>query len=179
MDDLQQLSSLLKQMNVVGNQIAKLIERPALTGHIGEFIASRIFEIELERSATSRGKDGVFRTGTLLGKAVNIKYYPKLETLDMRLDALPEYYLVLTGPRGSTTTSRGAKRPLVIDHVFLFEAGQLCATLQARGVKIQTGTSLLRSQWDGAELFPENRSGVIHLTDAQRAMLTLFGSPDA
>ena len=179
MHDLKELASLLKQMNVIGNQISEVIKRPALTGHIGEFVAGRIFNIALERSATSRGKDGHFQDGPLAGKSVNIKYYPKLETLDMRKDALPEYYLVLTGPRGSAATSRGSSRPLVIDHAFLFQSEALCRELNTRGVKIQTGTSLLRTQWDAAELYPHNRCERLSVTDAQRAMMALFASPDA
>lgn len=58
MDDLDQLAKLLRQHNQIGHQIAGLIGRPALTGHLGEFIASRIFGIELERSANAAGSDG-------------------------------------------------------------------------------------------------------------------------
>jgi hypothetical protein len=179
MEDLQRLALLLKQMNTIGNEISKIIQRPALTGHLGEFIAGRIFDIDLEPSATSRGKDGRFRTGVLVGQTVNVKCYPKLESLDMREDSLPEVYLVLTGPRSPTATSRGTSRPFVIDHVFLFEAEALCGELRSRGVKIQTGTSLLRAQWNAAEVYPHNTTVRYTFSDAQRAMLALFNSPDA
>jgi hypothetical protein len=179
MDELQQLAALLTEMNRIGNKVSELIQRPAITGHIGEFIASRIFDIALETSATTRGMDGRFRAGPLSGRSVNIKYYPRLETLDIRGDALPEYFLVLAGPRGSAATSRGRSRPFVVDHAFVFDATSLCADLTQRGVKIQTGSSLLRSQWDAAELYPAPRSPLFHVTDSQRAMLSLFASPAA
>lgn len=157
---------------------SQFIKRPALTGHLGEFIASRVFAIDLEASATSRGMDGRFHDGAVAGRSVNIKCYPKLATLDIRADAHPEFFLVLAGPRGSATTSRGASRPFVIDHVVLFEAEPLCAELQARGVKIQTGTSLLRAQWDAAEPYPATRCERYAISASQRAMLALFNSPD-
>lgn len=84
MDDLERLADLLEQMNRVGNEIAQRIQRPALTGHLGEFIASRIFRIDLEASATSRSKDEHFRDGPLAGRSANVKCYPKIETLDIR-----------------------------------------------------------------------------------------------
>jgi hypothetical protein len=176
MDDLRELASLLKERNEVEGRISRLIQRPALTGHLGEFIAARIFEIDLAASATSRAIDGTFRKGPLATRSVNIKCYPKLESLDMREDALPEFYLVLTGPRSPATTSRGSARPFVIDHVFLFEAKTLCAELRARPVKIQTGTSLLRAQWDAAEIYPRNRCRRYTISNEQKSMLALFAS---
>ena len=176
MDDLRELALLLKQRNAVEASISRLTRRPALTGHLGEFIASRVFEIDLASSANSRAMDGRFRSGSLEGRTVNIKCYPKLESLDMREDALPDYFLVLTGPRNKATTSQGSVRPFVIDSVYLFATDSLCGELRARAVKIQTSTSLLRSQWDAAELYPTTRCSFYRISDAQRAMLALFGS---
>lgn len=65
MDDFQKLAALLRQMNAIGEEITQMIRRPALTGHLGEFVASRMFEIVLEPSANSRGIDGRFRDGQL------------------------------------------------------------------------------------------------------------------
>ena len=74
-DELQELASLIKARNVLENSIAGIIGRPAHPGHIGEFVASRIFDIELPESAVNRGCDGHFRTGLLAGKSVNVKKY--------------------------------------------------------------------------------------------------------
>ncbi len=161
-------------MNAIGEEITQIIRRPALTGHLGEFVASRVFEIVLEPSANSRGIDGRFRHGQLAGKSVNIKCYLKLETLDINPSAIPDYYLVLSGPRSKASNSKGATRPFVIAHVFLFDSSVLIPELKSRPVRLQTGTSLLRSQLENAEVFPSASSNLYHVTDAQRAMLTLF-----
>ena len=176
-EQLDTLAALLREHNKVGEQIAKLIGRPALTGHLGEFIASKIFDVKLETSATSAGIDGRFRSGSLVDRSVNIKRYLKLETLDINPRHLPDYYLVLAGPRSKATSSRGASRPFVISHVFLFETLPLCASLSARGVKLQTGTSLRRDVWDAREIFPENNNAQYQVSEAQRSTLALF-APD-
>jgi hypothetical protein len=176
-EQLDTLSALLREHNKIGEQIAKVIGRPALTGHLGEFIASKVFDVELETSATSAGIDGHFRCGLLAGRSVNIKCYLKLETLDINPRYLPEYYLVLTGPRSKAANSRGASRPFVISHVFLFETAPLCAGLNGRGVKLQTGTSLRRDIWDAGEVFPESNNELYRISDAQRSTLALF-APD-
>ena len=43
-------------------------------GHLGEWIAAQVFDIELERSAYIGGQ---FRTGPLQGQTVNMKWYLK------------------------------------------------------------------------------------------------------
>jgi hypothetical protein len=177
MNDLDRLAALLREHNQIGEQISAVIGRPALTGHLGEFIASRVFEIELERSANATGYDGRFRDGDLIGRTVNVKCYLKLETLDINPKSIPDFYLVLSGPRSSAMNSRGATRPFVISHVFLFDANELCDTLRTRNIKLSTGTSLRRELWDAGELYPENRSSRYTLSDAQRSTLALF-APD-
>ncbi|HJP58895.1 MAG TPA: hypothetical protein VJ865_02815 [Gemmatimonadaceae bacterium] len=177
-EELDRLSALLREHNRIGEQISTLIGRPALTGHLGEFIASKVFDVKLESSATKAGIDGHFMTGPLTGRSVNVKCYLKLETLDINPRYLPDYYLVLTGPRSKAAHSRGASRPFVISHVFLFETEALCAGLSARGVKLQTGTSLRRDIWDAGEIFPESNNELYQISDAQRSTLALF-APDA
>jgi hypothetical protein len=48
-------------------------------GHLGEWIASQVFDIALEVSAVAEGIDGVFRSGALEGSMVNVKWYLKRE----------------------------------------------------------------------------------------------------
>ncbi len=178
MDELNRLAPLLSRFNEVGSQIAAIVGRPATTGHIGEFIASRIFDIELERSANSKALDGRFRSGPLAGKSINIKWYPKLESLDINPLSIPDFYLVMAGPRSSAPNSRNVDRPLVITQVFLFAAEALMAELRTRGVKVQTGTSVRREEWSRAEVYPSAKSQLYVLSETQRQLLALFsGGP--
>ena len=49
--DLQSLAALIRARNAIEIPITQIIGRPSQLGHIGEFIASRIFDIALEESA--------------------------------------------------------------------------------------------------------------------------------
>ena len=82
--------------------------RSARPGDVGEFIATRVFNLELATTATQAGYDGSFRSGPLAGKTVNVKTYGDvLGGLD--IGARPcDYTLVLTGPPGAEW-SRGAR----------------------------------------------------------------------
>jgi hypothetical protein len=44
---LERLAELLRERNRVSTEIAALIGRPALNSHVGEYIASQVFDIEL------------------------------------------------------------------------------------------------------------------------------------
>ena len=57
--DLAQVARL-RELNLVDQQIGRLINRPMTAGHAGEWIASRIFDIELEPSAVAKAVDGRF-----------------------------------------------------------------------------------------------------------------------
>src|SRR5574339_131973 len=98
MDDLIQLARLIDIRNQTEGEITALIGRPAAIGHIGEYIASRVFNITLETSASHKSSDGYFCDEPLRGHTVNIKWFAFQEgILDITPDALPDYYLVLTG----------------------------------------------------------------------------------
>ena len=45
--NLERLAELLRERNRVSTKIAALIGRPALNSHVGEYIASQVFDIEL------------------------------------------------------------------------------------------------------------------------------------
>ena len=93
-NELEKLVELLSELNSLGERISEITGRPATIGHTGEYIASQIFDIELEESASAKGIDGRFRSGSMAGKTVNIKWYGKLEyMLDITPDFLPDYYL--------------------------------------------------------------------------------------
>lgn len=91
-------------------------------GHLGEFIASRVFAIELEASASAAAIDGRFTEGLLAGRTVNVKWYAKREgLLDLTESDVSDHYLVLTGPPSAGASSRGQVRPWIISNVYLFE----------------------------------------------------------
>jgi len=177
MSGLEKLVTLLSEMNSIGEKVSEITQRPASRGHTGEYIAAEIFDIELEESANAKGFDGRFRSGSLAGRTVNVKWYGKLEyMLDINPDALPDFFLVMTGPKALEMTSKGGIRPWLIDYVFLFNAAELMIELNARGVKIGIATSVQKHEFQAAEIFPNKRSMVYRMTDDQMGKLLAFGS---
>jgi len=177
MDQLGKLAALLKKRNQISLEISKIIGRPSLMGHIGEFIASKTFKIEPEYSAVAKGIDGVFTEGQLKGKTVNIKLYGKQEgILDITPDNLADYYLVLTGPKSQPITSRGSSRPLVVSNVYLFNMTELVSELRKRGVKVGIATSVAKQYWKNAEIYPQGTNDELEVTEEQTNLLKLFGA---
>ena len=177
-DELQRLASLIKERNAVENAIAGVIGRPAHPGHVGEFVASRIFDIELPESAVNKGSDGYFRSGPLASKSVNIKKFSLHQgLLDIEPDARPDYYLVLTGPKVQPVSTRGTAQPWVIASAFLFDACALVQRLKQRGVKLGVATSVIQELWREAEIYPSPNNPALWLTEAQRNMLEMFRNP--
>jgi hypothetical protein len=176
MDDLARLAELIKTRNAFENDIARIVGRPAQMGHLGEYIAARVFTIELEESAAHKGSDGRFTGGPLAGRTVNIKWYAKLEgMLDVNPEAIPDYYLVLAGPRVAAASSRATVRPWLIESAFLFDAEELVGAPRRRGVKLGIATSVARQYWDEAEVYPSRRNHLLTLSGEQRRLLSLFG----
>jgi hypothetical protein len=172
---LAKLAELIAEKNRVCEQITAITGRPALIGHLGEFIAAQIFDIELATSAVNRGFDGVFRSGPMAGRTVNVKWYAKKEgLLDIRPDALPDCFLVLTGPQSHVMHSRGEWRPWLIDSVYLFEATKLVEELQNQGVKIGIATSVRKHLWAAAAIYPQTEQTSLPLSKAQIEGLKLF-----
>lgn len=175
--DLKQLAELINRRNRVVGEIAALTGRPAQIGHLGEYIAARIFDIELEASAVSEAIDGHFRSGPLEGRSVNVRWYPRREgLLDLTPAALPDAYLVLTGPKAAATSSRAEDRPWVIEAVFLFDAGELLARLTRRGVQIGIATSVAEALWARAEIYPGVHHPTYRVDERQWLLLSLFGA---
>jgi len=144
-------------------------------GHLGEWIAARIFDIDLESNATTAGFDGRFTSDALRGRTVNVKWYLKREgLLDLTDSDAVEYYLVLTGPTAPATHSRGAVRPWCITSVYLFDARVLLNDLRGRGVKIGVASSVRAAQWEATQIYPEQRSKALTLTPAQVELLRQF-----
>ena len=176
MKKLERLAGLIHAKNKIDDEIAEIIGRPSLTGSIGEYIASEIFKIELEQSAVEKGIDGRFTQGPLKEQTVNIKFYAKRENLlDINPDHLPDYYLVITGPKSSPVSSRGTTRPWLISSVYLFNSQKLMNELKNRDVKIGIATSVISKLWDEAEIYPNQGSNIIALSEEQVQQLRLFG----
>lgn len=172
-NELELLSALIKQRNAVEKDISEIIGRPAERGHIGEFVAAEIFDIELHESATHRGSDGIFRRGRLAGCTVNVKSYGKNESiLDMKLDHPPDFYLVLTGPRIGAQSSQNTSRPWVISSVFLFNHCELDSRISS---KSRRPAGVRRYLWDEAEIYPNPNNGMLILKPEQISMLEMFG----
>jgi hypothetical protein len=176
-EPMKRIAGLLRERNAVDAEIAAIIRRPMTSGHLGEWIASQVFDIELEPAATATGIDGRFRSGPLQSCTVNVKWYLKREgLLDMTESGQLDYYLVLTGPPSGAASSRGATRPWRIDAVFLFNARQLHAQQVERGVKRGIASSVLKRHWAAAEIYPAAISPVLTITSGQADMLRLFCS---
>lgn len=174
---LDALAALLRTRNAINDEIVRLIGRPASTGNLGEFIASRVFDIELAKSGVNSGNDGVFASGPLAGKSVNVKMYSQDDAL---LDVGPhaaDYYLVLRGPRpGSAKGPRTL--PFTIQSVYLFEMITLRTWLMDAGVGVGVATSVRRHVWDAAQIYPATAGSPMHLTEEQVSFLRLFsGAP--
>jgi len=177
MDDLKVLANYINERNENERKITALIDRPAAIGHIGEHIASKIFHIKLEEMANNKGSDGKFKDGELKGCSVNIKWYAMREgTLDINADASgrPDYYLVLAGPRPAQMTSKGVPRPWVVESVFLFDANALVERLLSSGRKLGVAASVAQAFWEEAEIYPNQGSKALILSEKQRSLLALF-----
>jgi hypothetical protein len=175
MHDLEKIAELLKRRKQFDLEISRIIGRPSLASHIGEYIASKIFKIKLADSATTKGIDGAFFEGRLKGKTVNIKLYGKQEgILDISLGNLADYYLVFTGPTTPPVTSRGKSRPIVISHIYLFEMPVLVNKLRNHGVKIGISTSVAKQYWTEAEIYPQEMNNRLGLTEEQKRLIKLF-----
>jgi hypothetical protein len=178
-EELEVLAALIHDRNKIDDSISSLIGRPAIVGHIGEYIASMVFDIRLEVAATHRHSDGHFASGPLAGCTVNIKFYAKQEgVLDVAEDDQPDYFLVLAGPVAAASSSRGGARPLTIEHVYLFDGKALAAAIRRRGVKFGVAVSIPKAQWQQAEIFPNPATPELPVTQQQRRLLALF-SPAA
>ena len=119
MNQIEKIAELIHAKNKIDSidaELARIIKRPALIGHVGEYIAAHIFGIQLEQSANQKGYDGHFIQEPLSGKTVNIKWSAKQEgTLNITPAHLPDFYLVMTGPKSGAVTSRQTTRPWLIN----------------------------------------------------------------
>ena len=177
MNKIKDLALLLDKYNSIGNKISSITNRPATIGHTGEFLASIIFCIELEESASKKAIDGHFSSGPLKGKSVNIKWYGIQESLlDISPTEKPDYYLVMTGQKSNQGISKGGIRPWIIDHVYLFDSHKIIEELKSRNVKIGIASSVRKNQWEEAQIYPTQNNKEYLLTSKQVELLRYFKS---
>jgi hypothetical protein len=176
---LERLANLLRGRNSIDEEIARVIGRPALSGHISEWIAAQIFDVKLHASAVHCGSDGCFAGPPFEGRTVNVKMLGKREgILDLKKpeNLQPDFYLVLAGPKAPAVSSRGGHRPFVISEVFLFEAALLVQRLTSRRVQIGVATSITAQEWEDARIYPDcDKGGMMRLRPDQVSALRLFG----
>jgi len=174
-DKVERVARLVRQRNALEEQLSREIGRPALRGHLGEWLAEQIFGIRLEKSAAAKAIDGRFGAGALEDKTVNVKFYGKREgLLDLTTQPGIDFYLVFAGPPAAAVSSRGATRPSVISRCYLFDAHQLHAEQVRRGVGVGIASSVPAPLWDQAELYPTNRNRLLEVTPEQQRLLALF-----
>ena len=161
---LDSLAQLLRQRCQIEAQIADIVGRPALRGHIGEYIAACIFDIDLHQGASARDSDGHFRGGPLRGRTVNVKFYARWEgLLDMHVgEGPPEFYLVMVG---------NGSRSWGIEQVYLFSHMDLVKS----GVVPRTACSVRSTLSDAAMLYPTPAPACpLRLSASQEEALTMF-----
>jgi hypothetical protein len=173
---ITEVATLLRSRNAIDERIASIIGRPALPGHLGEWLAAQVFDIRLEASASAKSIDGRFRSGPLAGTTVNIKTYGKREgMLDTTDDPSLAYYLVFCGPKATAMTSKGGTRPWAIENVYLFDAAQLRADQIERGIKSGVASSVRTELWSAAEIYPRTGGAArLAVTAEQAAALARF-----
>jgi hypothetical protein len=169
--ELEHLAELIRVKNEADLAIARLLGRPTLSGNIGEFVAARVFGIDLMPSGSHAGYDGFFSAPPLAGRTVNVKTYSRNEwTLDIGKHPC-DYYLVLTGP-----PEQARVRPWIIESVYLFDSCRLISQLQQLGIKIGEATSVRKQYWEASRIFPARQGSPLDLTDDQIAALGLFSA---
>lgn len=179
MSELKKLSRLIRQWNEIEAEIFELIGYPGTISNIGEYLAEQVFGVDLEKSKTQRAFDGKFTQGNLSGRTVNVKIARERERfIDWRDDALPEYFLILTGSRRQSGKSVKRSRPILVTNVYLFNVKETRKNLHSRGVIPPHGervqASVTNDQWDEAEIYPKQTSQLLTLTPRQKQMLSLF-----
>jgi len=173
MKELIALVKLIRQRNKVDKSISAIIGCPALVGNIGEFIASKIFDIDLRESRSYGGNDGTFKAGNVADSTVNVKLYLKNEhVLDIALKNVPDYYLVLAGPTGREHDKHS--RPITLTSVYLFKADASVVSLRHRQIGIGQATSVAKKYWDEAEIYPRQACQFYIVSDNQKKRLRLF-----
>jgi hypothetical protein len=172
LDSVTAVARLLRERNEIDGEITRIINRPAVAGHLGEWLASQLFDIDLEPPDSAEAFDGRFASGPLATRTVNIEWISKRdEDLVLTSSRPVDFHLVFTGPKALALTIRGIARPVKINGCYLFEARGREARQATRGA----ASSLLAEQWDAAEIFPGGNNPLLAIGPEARGLLALFG----
>ncbi|WP_273327773.1 hypothetical protein [Vallitalea guaymasensis] len=145
---LTKLASLISERNTINEKAKRVLNTPFLLGNIGEFVCGNIFDIRLNDNRSHKGFDGVFVNGKFKGKSVNIKFYSKNDyILDLKNQVNCDYYLVLTGSKGTDNWN--------ISDVYLFNTEELLNNLSGFNVKIGVATSVRKVLWIKVEFIQD------------------------
>jgi hypothetical protein len=173
--ELGRLAALIRVRNVLEREMAAVVGKAPTPGNLGEFIASRIFDIKLAPSGVNPGHDGWFQSGPLAQQSVNVKLYSEDAGL-LDIGKHPaDYYLVLTGAKPATATGPRSL-PRRIDAVYLFQMADLRASLTERGVGIGVATSVRKAYWRDAQIYPVRDGAPLSLTPEQIELLQMFAA---
>lgn len=167
--EFSRITELIKQRNIIEQESSKILGRPFIIGHVGEYIASQIFDITLNTSASAKSHDGYFNRGAIKGSTVNIKYYSrKSSILDLCKDENPDYYLVLMG-----SSDKKEFAPWDIESVYLFDSKDLVKEIEGK-VKMGIATSIRKELWNAAMVYPNNINKKIVINNESLEMLRLL-----
>jgi hypothetical protein len=177
MDALNQLADAIRQRDQVEDRIATIVGRPLTVGALNQFVACRIFQIDLEDSAADVWHTvGRFSEGPLAGRSVVVRWIStKTRSLDITQKPLSDDILVIAGSSAPLASLEVDARPWLVERVYLFDAHQLAAELEGRGLGSGSNTPIDRRLWQAAEIYPRQRDGRYLLSGAQRHALGLFG----
>ena len=177
MEELRRLAELVRKRNQKAGRISSIFRQPDQPEKVRERIASRVFGIEISSGPGEKVISGHFTEGKLAGNAVNIKWYARNDgRLSMQENPLPDFYLVLTGPKTGKEGSTAAISLWTLDYVYLFRTEVIMGQLRLRGAEPSETTRIRRRDWNRCELYPESRCSYLNLSDAQMEMLKLFSS---
>jgi hypothetical protein len=176
LDSVTAVARLVRERNELEGEITRIINRPAVPGHLGEWLASQLFDIDLESPDSAEAFDGRFASGPLATRTVNIEWIGKRdEDLDLTSSRPVDFHLVFTGPKALALTTKGIARPLRINGCYLFDARGREARPDARGATPGAGSSVLAQEWDAAEIFPRPNNPLLPIGPETHGVLGLFG----
>jgi hypothetical protein len=170
------VARLVRERDVIDGEITRIINRPAVAGHLGEWLASELFDIDLEPPGSAEAFDGRFASGPLATGTVNIEWISRRdEQLDPDSSRAIDFHLVFTGTRALALTTKGLVRPVRINACYLFDARELEARQAARGATSCAAAGLRAEEWNAAEIFPDRNNPLLTIGPEAHGLLALFG----
>ena len=133
--DIKKLAQAIKQKNQSEIDIARIIGEPSGGLLPAEYVAAEIFNISLHKSVWPVDTVGQLANEKLDGKSVYIRWDAWYSSNDVMVDllnrkSLPDFYLIMTGPKSSGRLPIQIARPWLIAYVFLFDTAKLVGELK-------------------------------------------------